>query len=571
MNKMIALKRITITAAACIVLIAGCKKDTFVENVGLCPLVVSTDPADEAINVALSKTITITFNEKINAETITDQSIAIYGQNKLAGTLTYDEETFTVSFNPAVPLTTNTTYTGKVLTTIKDLNGNALQQDYAWTFSTSALLSPTVIFTDPEDNETNVVLNKAVTATFSVPMDPSTIHNGTFALALGTAAIAGTVTYTDTTATFTSTIGFLPNTTYEATIFSDATNLAGTRLQSDYIWQFTTGTVAAPPTVISTDPADLDTNVAVDKTITATFSEAMDASTINTTSFMLKQGTTPISGVVTYTGTVASFNPDADLDEGTTYTATITTMAKNIAGTSLVSNEVWTFKTITTIVPPAVDLGTADRFGILAGVGVSNQAGQSEIHDLDVGISPGVRSSVTGFPPAIIVNGDIYASDDVAPPGTAAMLIQAKADLTAAYLFAEGATDPAPATVSGDIGGVTLAPGIYKTTSTLLIQSGDLTLDAQGDANAFWIFQVAAGFTTVGGAGGSVILTGGAQAKNVFWQVGSSATIGDFTDFKGNILALTSVTMNSGATAEGRMLCQNGSVVMTSTNTITRP
>ena len=190
---------------------------------------------------------------------------------------------------------------------------------------------------------------------------------------------------------------------------------------------------------------------------------------------------------------------------------------------------------------------------------------------MNVGISPGVRSSITGFPPAIVVNGAIFASDDIDPPGVAAMLIQAKQDLTDAYLFAEGATSPAPATVAGDQGGTTLAPGTYKSTSTLLIQSGDLTLDAQGDANAVWIFQIASDFTTVGGAGGNVILSGSAQAANVFWQVGSSATIGDGTSFAGNVLALTSITMNSGATAEGRMLARNGSVVLTNTNIINKP
>jgi hypothetical protein len=165
----------------------------------------------------------------------------------------------------------------------------------------------------------------------------------------------------------------------------------------------------------------------------------------------------------------------------------------------------------------------------------------------------------------------MYASDDIAPPGVAAMLLQAKDDLTAAYLFAEAAISPAPATVSGDQGGKTLAPGIYKSTSTLLIQFGDLTLDAQGDANAVWIFQVASAFTTIGGAGGNVILTNGAQAKNVFWQTGSSATIGDYTSFKGNILALQTITMNAYATATGRMLARNGAVTLTSTNIITKP
>ncbi len=111
----------------------------------------------------------------------------------------------------------------------------------------------------------------------------------------------------------------------------------------------------------------------------------------------------------------------------------------------------------------------------------------------------------------------------------------------------------------------------------MLIQSGNLTLDAQGDANAVWIFQIASDFTTVGGspypspAGGNVILAGNAQAKNIFWQVGRSATIGDYTSFKGNILALTSLTMNAYSQTEGRMLCRNGAIELTSTNIINKP
>ena len=218
-----------------------------------------------------------------------------------------------------------------------------------------------------------------------------------------------------------------------------------------------------------------------------------------------------------------------------------------------------------------VDLKTATRFGIIGGVGVSNNAGISLIYDLDVGIYPGDRSSVIGFPPAVITNGAIYAAGDIAPMGVTAMLIQAKQDLNDAYLFAQGATFPQTTTVAGDQGGKTLAPGIYKSMSSLLIQSGDLTLDAQGDPNAVWIFQIGSALTTVGGAGGNVILAGGAQAKNIFWQIGSSATIGDFTSFKGNVLALTSITMNSGAVAQGRMLAINGAVVLTSTNMINKP
>jgi len=186
-----------------------------------------------------------------------------------------------------------------------------------------------------------------------------------------------------------------------------------------------------------------------------------------------------------------------------------------------------------------------------------------------VGISPGLRAAITGFPPATVVNGATYAPND--GPATEAMLTQAKSDLTDAFLAAQNAVSPVPAIVAGDIGGSTLAPGIYKSLSTLLVQAGNLTLDAQGNSNAFWVFQVADALTTIGGAGGDILLANGAKAENIFWQIGSSATIGDNTTFNGNILALTSITLNPGAIVEGRVLAINGEVVLSDANIINKP
>lgn len=551
-----------------IVLFAGCKKDDFVEITGVCPLVVSTNPTDGATGVPLTQVVTVTFNEEMNPASITPASFFIRSSTVLTGTYSYTDST--ASFTPGSPLTDNTTYTGTVTTDVRDLNGNYLQTDYVWTFSTGTTLSPMVTTTDPTNLETGVVLNKTVEANFNMPMNGTTFSTTTFTLMDGATIIPGVVTYSGTTAYYNPNADLTANTDYTATITTGVENPAGDTIPADYVWTFTTGILVAP-TVISTDPANLDIDVPLNKIITADFSEAMNGATIDGATFTLSHGTVTVAGTVSYAGVTATFIPDDLLLSGTTYTATITNAAENLAGISLVSDYVWTFNTVATTGPALPDLNTVADFGIIAGVGVSNNAGFSVINDMNVGISPGVRSSITGFPPAIVVNGAIYASDDISPPGVAAMLIQAKQDLTDAYLFAESAVSPAPATVSGDIGGMTLAPGIYKSTSTLLIQSGDLTLDAQGDANAGWIFQVASDFTTVGGAGGNVILTGGAKAENVYWQVGSSATIGDFTSFKGNVLALTSITMNSGATAEGRMLARNGSVVMTSTNIINKP
>ena len=530
------------------------------------PTVISTDPLDNATGVPLNKTVTATFSEPMDPATITDVTFTLAdGTTPITGIVTYSGST--ASFNPSADLLPGKEYTATITTGAKNPSGTPIAANHVWTFTTMVVIVPTVISTDPLDNAVGVPLNKTVTATFSEPMDPATITDVTFTLADGTTPITGIVTYSGSTASFNPSADLLPGKEYTATITTGAKNPSGTPIAANHVWTFTT--VATVPTVISTDPLDNATGVPLNKTVTATFSEPMDPATITDVTFTLADGTTPITGIVTYSGSTASFNPSADLLSGKTYTATITTGAKNPSGIAIATDHVWTFSTGAPAGPAFVDLKSAGQFGILAGVGVSNNAGFSEIRNMDVGISPGVRSSVTGFPPAIVVNGAIFASDDSA--AVAAMLVQAKQDLTDAYLFAEGATAPAPATVAGDQGGLTLAPGIYKSTSTLLIQSGDLTLDAQGDANAVWIFQIAADFTTVGGAGGSVILIGGAQAKNIFWQVGSSATIGDGTIFQGNVLALTSITMNSGATAVGRMLARNGSVVMTNANIIEKP
>lgn len=532
------------------------------------PTVISTDPIDNATGVPLDKIIAAVFSVAMDPTTINASTFTLKkGTTVIAGAITYSGRT--AFFNPTSDLLGGTEYTATITTGAKNIQGIPLASSYAWKFTTGTTIAPRVTSTDPINNATGVALDKVIATVFSMTMDPTTINSNTFTLKNGTTVVVGAITYSGQTAYFNPNSNLLNGTEYTATITTGAKNLQGIPLESDYIWKFTAGTVLVP-SVISTDPINNAINVALDKIITADFSMPMDPTTINSSSFTLKKGATLIPGVLSYSGVRLSFNPTNPLLENTIYTATITTDAKSIGGIPLANNYVWSFKTLT-IPRTIIDLQTVARFGIIAGLGVSNNAGFSEIRNLDVGIYPGVRSSITGFPPAIVVNGAIYASDDISPPGVPAMLLQAKTDLTAAYLAAEGATVPAPVSVSGDQGGLTLAPGIYKSTSTLLIQSGDLTLDAQGDPNASWIFQIASDFTTVGGAGGNIILAGGAKAKNIFWQVGSSATIGDYTIFKGNILALTSVTMNSHAVAEGRMLCINGAVVMTDTNIIAKP
>jgi len=560
-----------------VLLFAGCKKDTFKEEAGLCPLVVATDPENNQTGVALNQEIIITFNKEMDPTTISNKSITLEGPAEIVGTVSYSG--ITATFTPGAPLATSTTFTGRVKTSVKDVQGNALQEEFSWTFSTSATITPMVLSTDPLNNSTGVLLNKTLSAKFNVAMNPSTINGNTFTLNDGGTAVAGAVSYSGNNAYFNPNVDLNLNTLYTATITTGAENVAGDGITNDYIWTFTTGTQTSP-TVVSTNPANNGTNVPLNKVISVQFNEPMDPATIDGSSFLLMDGTTAITGSVAFTNLTATFTPASNLSPNTLYSATITTNAKNIAGAGLLNNHDWSFTTSNTTFNPTINLNSVARFGMISGQGVSNNAGPSQINNLDVGIYPGVRTSITGFfsvdgGPGLIVNGGFYAADDAAP--IPAMLLQAKNDLTAAYLAAEGAISPAPATVSGDIGGQTLPPGIYKSTSTLSIQSGNLTLDGQGNPNAEWIFQIQSDLTTVGGApfpspaGGNVILIGGAQAKNVTWQVGSSATVGDYTSFKGNILALTTITMNAFSQAEGRMLCSNGAVTLTSTNTISKP
>ena len=540
-------------------------------NTGISPTVTTTDPVNNAVGVSTTKTILANFSVPMDPLSLTTSTFTLkQGTTSIAGAVTYTGTT--ASFNPTtVALVPNTVYTATITTGAKNAAGIALASNYVWSFTTAALVVPTVTLTDPLDNAINVITGKTVSANFSTGMDRLTITGTTFTLKQGTTAVAGAVSYAGTTASFNPTVDLLPGLVYTATITTGAKSLGGAPLAVNKVWSFTTN-ASTVPEVVSTDPLNLAIDVPLNKVIGATFNVTMDPLTISTTSFTLKAGAASVTGLVNYVGRTATLTPGSNLLPNTLYTATITTAAKNVAGVSLVSNYVWTFTTHATLVNvPLVDLGSAGEFGILAGVGISNDAGFSIINNQDVGIYPGSRSSVTGFPPARVIGGAIYCADDAAPAGTAAMLNKAKLDLVAAYLFAEGATTPAPATVSGDQGGKTLAPGIYKSTSTLLIQNGDLTLDAQGNPNATWIFQVASAFTTVGGAGGSIVLAGGAQAKNIFWQTGSSAVIGDYTTFYGNVLALQSITMNAYAVATGRMLARNGAVVMTSTNTINKP
>jgi uncharacterized repeat protein (TIGR01451 family) len=198
------------------------------------------------------------------------------------------------------------------------------------------------------------------------------------------------------------------------------------------------------------------------------------------------------------------------------------------------------------IAPP---LGTSQNFAVLGGAAVTNTG--SSIITGDLGVDPG--TSITGFPPGIVTGGTTHAADAVA--------LQAQIDTTTAYNALAGQACTTTYIVPTDIGGMTLVPGVYCFSSSAQL-TGTVTLDAGGDATAVWVFEIGSTLTTASNS--SVLVINGGQPCNVFWQVGSSATLGTTTSFIGNILALTSITLDTGANVSGSVLARNGAVTMDS-------
>jgi uncharacterized protein (TIGR03437 family) len=313
-----------------------------------------------------------------------------------------------------------------------------------------------------------------------------------------------------------------------------------------------TSTTATPlPTVSSTFPANGATLVTPSANVVANFGQLVPPQTMSTVSITVQQGTTPVPGTVTYSGTFTTFTPTNNLAPNTLYTATLTSTATSPAGSPPAASYKWSFTTGSSADQTAVCLA---NFAVLSGSAIVN-TGSTAITG-DVGVSPG--SSVSGFPPGTFT-GTIHAGDSAAAQGIL--------DLSAAYGDAVSRLIGA-VSVAGDLGGQTFTSGLYNSVSSLSISSGNLTLDAKGDPNAVFIFQIASTLTTA--AGNQVILVGGASASNVFWQVGTSAILGTNSIFNGSILADQAITLNAGATVNGRLLAQNGAVTLQS-NIITSP
>jgi hypothetical protein len=319
------------------------------------------------------------------------------------------------------------------------------------------------------------------------------------------------------------------------------------------------------PFVVFTNPEDDDENVAVNKTITATFSESMKSTTLTANFTLTGPGLTPVPGMVDYTalGNVGSFDPDEDLAPETTFTATITSEAADSGGQPMADDHVWTFTTGTeaaqTLAQLPVELGDSSEFVILASAAITNIPTSDIVGD--VGLFPDAGSKVSGFSlPASCpeITGTLYLVDATGPACATidpVLLGDARLDAEVAYLNAVAAVRGTPQAISGDLNGLTLYPGLYESGTSLQISPGGfLYLDAQGDQDAVFIIRSATSITTE--ATSEVVLTKGAKAANVYWTSGSTVTLGTSSIMKGTLLASTSISLLTGANLEGRALNQ---------------
>ena len=452
----------------------------------------------------------------------------------------------------------------------------------AWVLSFSALLAtstlaacggpdetgvvPTVSSSHPADGASGVPRNVRLAVAFSEAMDPLSLTTASFALKQGSTQVPGTVVAGDdgTTVIFTPTNSLAANTLFTGVITVKAKTPAGRALATEHTWSFTTGATddTVPPVVSAVNPPNGGTGVPINAKLTVTFSKAMDPRSLETSTFTVKQGTTPVPGTVAYgtTGTTAIFTPTSNLAGSTAFTAELSTDVMDLVGTRLARAFSWSFTTGTTEAkgPAPVGLGLAGNYAVLAKTAISTVPASAVTGD--IGISPAAASFITGF--SLVADatnvfstssqliGKAYAANYAVP--TPSNLTTAISNMESAYSDAAGRPTPDFLELgTGNIGGLTLVPGLYKWTSTVTIPV-DVVLS--GGANDVWIFQTTGDLTM--SAGKKVTLSGGARAQNIFWQVAGQTTFGADSHFEGIILSKTDITLQTGATMNGRALAQ---------------
>jgi len=653
-----------------VVLFAGCKKDDYIEKIGVCFQVIATDPIDAARSVPYDKIISATFNSKADASTIDESTFTLQqGTTSISGSVSYTDSTATFTLDTDETFLPLTEYTATIKNTVKSSWGNPMQADYVWTFTTMPQVSilsdpiiggttsgggafaegatvtvtanplPGYVFVNWTENGTFVSLspslnpnglkaangstevsasssytftmgaaNRILTANFSV------IVLGNFSINLSSNPAAGGATlgggsYVENSV---NTVTAVPNTGYTFVNWTDngvevSTNpsynitlIGNTTLVAHFLINTYTmiadglnGKVAVSPNlslfdygtvVVLTATADANYSFASwggdasgsvnplsvtmdgNKNITANF-------THNTTYTFTASG--GVNGTVSWLPKLDSYN-SGDIVVLTALPGvgyTFSSWGRDASGSVNPLNVTMDGnKDITAnftligggvgIGPGNLDLGGAALYTVLSKTGIST-TGVTSITG-NIGVSPNAAIGITGFglimdasgefsksSPSTLVSGNVYAADYAVP--TPANISTAVSDMELAFTTGNGKTLSVITELgAGDITGMTLAPGLYKWGTGLLISASGVTLS--GAANDTWIFQIGQGMTVADGA--HIILAGDAQAKNIYWITASDAVIGSTVHFNGNILSQTLISVNTGSTVTGRLLGQ---------------
>jgi hypothetical protein len=604
--------------------------------VPVAPTVTAVAPVNNSVGAAINGSVIATFSEPMSPITGTASFTVTCAAPCVnpVGAVALDGTGVNATFTPAANLAPLTLYTATITGATSLATGLALANPYVWQFTTGATADttrPAVLLTAPATTSpgptTGAPVNSAITAAFTENMAPATITSSSFTVSCAAPCVspAGTVSYEvgARTAVFTPAAPLAVATTYTATITTAATDLAGNALggnqgslpaASNYVWTFTTGSAGQAGNVVvkSSNPTAGQMGVCPNASVNATFTVPsglrMDPRTVNAATFTVT-GPSPATTSVTAasvtldtaTGSIATFTPQTALTSGGAYTATIkggTSGVRDLAvpADDMLSDFVWSFTagpaTGNCLAP--VPLGSASPFGDFGGTAGMTNTGTLTVINGDIGTIATGTSSVTGFhdtggdiyteTTANIgtVNGTIFTCTNsttgptAAGPNAAYCSVATKARLDAQTAYLALAALPPGANPGGNLAGLTLAPGVYTAPAgSFIIQGGDLTLDAGGNANAVWVFQMATTLS-VGGPGAaapqSIILAGGAQAKNVFWQVGSAATInaGGGGTMVGTILSQAGAAFSTAGnvavvTLNGRALSLGASVTVVDT------
>lgn len=571
-----------------VVFTAACKKDTYKgEVVGKCPVVVATDPMDKAVDVALNKLISATFNTEMDSASITKTTFIIkQGATQISGKVSATADPKTFTFKPDLPLLPFTVYTGTITTGARDVFHTAMVADYTWSFTTIPLVTltanpvaggtstgggafaqgsvvtlvatPSAGFTFTNWTNNGLIVSTSPSYQFTMAGNSSLVANftpvvpGKFAVLLSSSPAAGGATggsgsyNAGTPVTVTAT----PHAGYTFFNWTDNGNAVSTSSNYQFILTGNRTLVANFKLIPASQFA-----------VVLSSNPAIGGSTTGSGAY--NSGASVTVGAVANAGfTFVNWTEGAAIaSTSASYTFVLS------ANRTLVAN--FTLNPVIGIGPGQINLGGAANFNILTKSGIST-TGITSIEG-NIGVSPASATAITGFGLIMdatgqfsktpIVTGKVYASDYASP--TPANLTTAINDMQTAYTTANNLVTPAPIVdlYAGNISGHILPPGLYKYNTGVLITSQGVTL--AGGPNDTWVFQISQDLTVNNSA--IITLSGGAQAKNIVWVVAGQATLGSNVDFSGNILSKTLISLNTGAKVTGKIFAQTAVTLNAST------